>query len=231
MPPRFSLALTQERQAQLNGSDSGALIVGNPTLSPELADEHKLETLEGAEAEATAIQTLLRASDDEVLLGDAATEQAVADRIHSARYLHFATHGLLLDKPRYSTIAGLLALAPSPDDELGEFTVQDILDLTQDAPLNAELVVLSACQTGTGEITSDGAFGLARAFLIGGAPSLVVSLRDVPDDATKDLMTVFYTELLETGDKAQALRQAMLTTMAEYPDPLAWGAFVLIGQP
>ena len=162
---------------------------------------------------------------------DAATEQAVVDRIHSARYLHFATHGLLLDKPRYSTIAGLLALAPSSEDKRGEFTVQDILSLTKDNLLNAELVVLSACRTGEGDITSDGAFGLARAFMIGGAPSLVVSLREVPDNATKDLMTTFYTELLETGDKAQSLRHAMLTTMKEHPDPRAWGAFVLIGQP
>lgn len=125
----------------------------------------------------------------------------------------------------------MLALAPSPEDELGEFTTQDILDLTKDTPLNAELVVLSACRTGNGDITSDGVFGLARAFMIGGAPSLVVSLREVPDDATRELMTTFYTELLETGDKAQALRQAMLTTMEEHPDPRAWGAFILIGQP
>ncbi|MEM9217026.1 MAG: CHAT domain-containing protein [Cyanobacteria bacterium P01_F01_bin.150] len=230
-PSILSLALTQERQTQLNGSGSGALIIGNPTLSAELAEAHNLEPLGGAEAEATVIQSLLKASDEDVLTGNLATEQAVADRIHSARYLHFATHGLLLDKPRYSTIAGLLALAPSPEDELGEFTVQDILNLTQDNPLNAELAVLSACRTGDGNITSDGAFGLARAFMVGGVPSLVVSLRDVPDDTTKELMIAFYTEMLETDDKAQALRHAMLTTMYEYPDPRAWGAFVLIGQP
>ncbi|MEM9217027.1 MAG: tetratricopeptide repeat protein [Cyanobacteria bacterium P01_F01_bin.150] len=230
-PSILSLALTQERQTQLNGSGSGALIVGNPTLSPELADAYELKPLTWVEAEATTIQSLLKASDDDVLLRDAATEQAVADRIHSARYLHFATHGLVFEKPRYSTITGLLALAPSPEDELGEFTVQDILDLSKDNPFNAELAVLSACRTGDGNITSDGAFGLARAFLVGGVPSLVVSLRDVPDDATKELMTAFYTEMLETGDKAHALRHAMLTTMDEYPDPRAWGAFILIGQP
>ncbi|MEM9219861.1 MAG: CHAT domain-containing protein [Cyanobacteria bacterium P01_F01_bin.150] len=76
-----------------------------------------------------------------------------------------------------------------------------------------------------------GAEAEAHAFMIGGVPSLVVSLRDVPDNATKELMTVFYTEMLETGNKTQALRHAMLTTMEEYPDPRAWSAFILIGQP
>lgn len=90
---------------------------------------------------------------------------------------------------------------------------------------------LSACRTSDGDITSDGAFGLARAFLVGGAPSLVVSLRDVPDDATQALMTNFYNDFLETENKAQALRHAMLSIMDEYPDPRAWGAFTLIGQP
>lgn len=229
-PSILSLALTRERQVQLNGSGSGALIVGNPTLSRDLVDNHGLRSLSGAEAEARVIQRLLNVSEKDVLIGAAATEQAVADRIHAAQYVHMATHGLLLNKPRYSTIAGLLALAPSSRDELGEFTVQDILDLTQENPLNAELVVLSACQTGLGAITSDGTFSLARAFMIGGVPSLVVSLRDIPDSATVTLMTAFYAEMLEVGNKAQALRHAMLITMEEYPDPQAWGTFILIGQ-
>lgn len=236
-PSILSLALTKERQTQIQGVGQGALIVGNPELSDALKDEpFNLEDLPGAEAEALAIASLLETDSEDVLLKEAATKAAVIDRIHEAKYVHLATHGLLLDTPAYSTIPGLLALAPSPDDERGELTAQEIVELTQTEKLVADLVVLSACRTGQGQITSDGAYGLSRAFLTGGTPSLIVSLWDANDDATQFLMTEFYSHLLgadsrEPLGKAQSLRQAMLATIEEYPDPKNWAAFTLIGQP
>lgn len=240
-PSILSLALTEERQTQLEGAGSGALIVGNPDISAQLADAHGLAPLPGAEQEAQQIATLLNAAPEDVLLQEAATEEAVIDRLHTAKYIHLATHGLLLDTPAYSTLPGLLALTPSTSDERGEFTAEEIVELTQTQKLVADLVVLSACRTGQGQITSDGAYGLSRAFLTGGTPSLIVSLWDVPDDATQLLMTEFYSYLLGASggvqlDKAQALRQAMLTTMnhdrGQYRnDPRYWAAFTLIGQP
>ncbi|NJL85177.1 MAG: CHAT domain-containing protein [Leptolyngbyaceae cyanobacterium SM1_1_3] len=96
--------------------------------------------------------------------------------------------------------------------------------------LHAELVVLSACDTGLGEITGDGVLGLARSLLGAGAKSTVVSLWAVPDAPTAELMIAFYQQLLQGSNKAQALRRAMLKTKASYPAPGAWAAFVLIGN-
>ncbi|MEW6495485.1 MAG: CHAT domain-containing protein, partial [Cyanobacteriota bacterium] len=96
--------------------------------------------------------------------------------------------------------------------------------------LNAELVVLSACNTGRGKITGDGVIGLSRSFISAGVPSVIVSLWAVPDAPTAFLMTEFYNNLQNNPDKAIALRQAMLTTMQQHPNPRAWAAFTLIGE-
>jgi CHAT domain-containing protein len=98
--------------------------------------------------------------------------------------------------------------------------------------LNADLVVLSACDTGRGKITGDGVVGLSRALISAGTPSVIVSLWSVDDQATSELMQKFYQLWLNPNqptDKAQALRQAMLTTMQTHPDPRLWAAFTLIG--
>lgn len=90
--------------------------------------------------------------------------------------------------------------------------------------------MLSACDTGRGRVTGDGVIGLSRAFVAAGVPSIVVFLWKVPDDSTAFLMTEFYKNLQKFPDKAQALRQAMLTARANYTDPLHWAAFTLIGE-
>jgi CHAT domain-containing protein len=96
--------------------------------------------------------------------------------------------------------------------------------------LNAELVVLSACDTGRGRITGDGVIGLSRSLISAGVPSVIVSLWSVPDAPTASLMTEFYRQLQQNPDKATALRQAMLTTMKQHPNPKHWAAFTLIGE-
>lgn len=118
---------------------------------------------------------------------------------------------------------GVLALAPSATDD-GWLTAAEIAALD----LNADLVVLSACDTGRGRITGDGVVGLPRAFLAAGAENVVVSLWQVPDAATAELMVSFYQQLTQGQDQANALRTAMLTTQATYPDPRNWSAFVLV---
>ncbi|WP_226594906.1 CHAT domain-containing protein, partial [Microseira wollei] len=118
-----------------------------------------------------------------------------------------------------------IALAPSGTDN-GLLTAEQILELN----LSAELVVLSACNTGSGRITGDGVIGLSRALITAGVPSAIVSLWLVPDAPTAALMTEFYQQFQRTGDKAQSLRQAMLTTMQQHPNPRDWAAFTLIGE-
>ncbi|MDP8935216.1 MAG: CHAT domain-containing protein, partial [Cyanobacteriota bacterium] len=93
-----------------------------------------------------------------------------------------------------------------------------------------DLVVLSACNTGMGRITGDGVIGLSRALISAGTPSVIVSLWAVPDAPTADLMVKFYQNLDRTGNKAQALRNAMLETMQHHPNPRDWAAFTLIGE-
>ncbi|NCR27837.1 MAG: CHAT domain-containing protein [Microcystis aeruginosa G11-04] len=119
-----------------------------------------------------------------------------------------------------------LASNPSANDD-GFLTYDEILQLK----LNAELVVLSACDTGRGDITGDGVIGLSRSLILAGTPSVIVSLWSVPDAPTASLMTEFYRNWQEKKlDKAQALRQAMLTTMKTHPNPRDWAAFTLIGE-
>jgi CHAT domain-containing protein len=107
----------------------------------------------------------------------------------------------------------------------GHLSAAEILKLS----LNAEVAVLSACDTGHGRIAADGLLGLARAFMLAGVPSVVATLWKIPDGPTSLLMSHFY-EHLEEG-KARALRKAMLQTIAEgHDDPRDWAAFLLIGR-
>lgn len=117
----------------------------------------------------------------------------------------------------------LLALALEGDPRLDAGTVM------ADFQLNADLVVLSACDSGLGQPSGEGVIGMPRAFLAAGARSVVVSQWEVPDLPTTALMTAFYRGYARHGDKALALRDAMVETRKTYPDPRAWAGFVLVG--
>lgn len=230
------LDLTRQRRQQLGMADQAkvptedVLIVGNPEMPtvriPSLDWEGALDPLPGALAEAQEIATFF---DTQAITGTAATEERIKQQMVSPQILHLATHGLLeYGLPGESAVRdlpGAIALTPSNGED-GLLTAAEIYDMN----LNAELVVLSACDTGRGRITGDGVVGLSRAFISAGTPSVVVSLWSVPDAPTADLMVAFYGQLQQGQDKAQALRQAMLNTMAEYPEPKDWAAFTLIGE-
>jgi CHAT domain-containing protein len=96
--------------------------------------------------------------------------------------------------------------------------------------LRADLVTLSACQTGLGKVLSQGSIGLTRAFMAAGARSVLASLWRVDDESTKDLMINFYKEYLRHGDKGLALQNAMKQTRLRYPEPRYWAAFSLFGM-
>jgi CHAT domain-containing protein len=147
----------------------------------------------------------------------------VVQQMQQAKIIHFATHGLL--ETITGEVPGALALAPSSSDA-GWLSASEIGQLK----LQADLVVLSACDTGRGRITGDGVIGLSRSFLAAGVPDVVVSLWQVPDEPTRSLMVNFY-QHLQTGksNRAQALRQAMLAQIKQTPDPVDWAAFTLVG--
>lgn len=216
------LDLTHKQQQLLSRFAQNVLVVGNPTM-PKVGDPpEQLPSLPGSEQEALAIATLLNTK---ALIGNQATKIAVLQQMPQAKIIHLATHGLL-DDFSGGDIPGAVALAPSNNDD-GLLKASEILDLN----LNAELVVLSACNTGRGRITGDGVIGLSRSLFIAGVPSVMVTLWSVPDAPTAFLMTRFYHHLQHNPDKAQALRQAMLTTMKQHPNPRDWAAFTLIGEP
>jgi len=118
---------------------------------------------------------------------------------------------------------------PPKQAEDGLLTAEDVTGLDL---LATELVVLSACETGLGQVHGgEGVFGLRRAFVLAGARTLVMSLWKVPDEPTRALMEDFYGRLLAGQGRAEALREAQLAMKAKYPDPFYWGAFICQGDP
>ena len=216
------LQLTHKiKQKERPGSAQNILIVGNPTMPQIGTPPEQLSALPGSEQEAKIIATLFNT---QAIIGSQATKIFITQQMSKARIIHLATHGLL-NEVKNQFMPGAIALAPSGDDD-GFLTSGEILNLK----LNAELVVLSACNTGKGELTGDGVIGLSRSFIIAGVPSILASLWSVPDAPTAELMAEFYRQLQLNPNKAQALRQAMLMTMKMHPNPQDWGAFTLIGE-
>ena len=146
------------------------------------------------------------------------------------RYVHFATHGLLdSERPGLSSLVlSMVDAEGKPQD--GFLRANDIYNLK----LPAELVVLSACQTGLGkEIKGEGLVGLTRGFMYAGAARVVVSLWNVNDKATADLMTKFYEKMLKQGERpAAALRAAQVEMwkQKQWQSPYYWAAFTLQGE-
>jgi len=219
------LQITQKRRQELISSGvKDTLVVGNPTM-PYVGETEEtskqLEDLPFAESEAKAIAPLLNTK---AIIGKDATKASVVQKMPTARIIHLATHGLL-DDFKGLGVPGAIALAPSGSDD-GLLRADEILGMK----LKAELVVLSACDTGRGAITGDGVIGLSRSLISAGVPSIIVSLWSVPDAPTGYLMKEFYQNLQTNPDKAQALRQAMLKTMKQNPNSKDWAAFTLIGE-
>ncbi|MEB3220410.1 MAG: CHAT domain-containing protein [Nostocales cyanobacterium 94392] len=200
------------------------LIVGNPTApkTPLTAgsDNCKASRLPGAEKEAKIIAEMFQT---QPLIGDAATETAIVQKMPQARIIHLATY-TFAENCQKEDSPGVIALATSEGDD-GWLRTGEIQNLN----LKADLVVLTGCDTALGRITGDGIIGLSRAFLGAGADSVIGSLWDVDDISTAALMTEFYGKLSENTDKAGALRQAMLETMKKYPNPSDWAGFTLVG--
>jgi CHAT domain-containing protein/Tfp pilus assembly protein PilF len=195
-----------------------------------LADpSNALPRLQQTSREAAEIARLYQGAETLLLTRELASEEQVKQHpeIRRTRFLHFATHGRMDEAQPHTS--GLL-LAPSlAAKEDGLLQIAEVLELK----LQAELVVLSACETGLGKtLSGEGVLGLTRAFLSAGARSVAVSLWQVGDAATAELMVDFYRQVNSLPDKAEALRHAKLSLLANgrYAHPYYWAAFVLTGE-
>jgi len=179
--------------------------------------------------EVTSIGAIYPPEQSRVYLGPEAREETVkTEKLDQYRYLHFAAHGMINEeRPARSGIV-LSLVADSPED--GVLRISEIMRLK----LNADLVTLSACNTGLGKlIDGEGVIGLTRAFFYAGATSVAVSLWNVNDSATAELMKAFYQRLHRGLAKDEALRQAKMTLIngrqPSWKHPYFWAPFVLVG--
>jgi CHAT domain-containing protein len=153
-----------------------------------------------------------------LFVGDEATADVLREHAPRSRYVHVAAHGFFRgDNPMFSGVR----LAGS------YLTLYDLHALE----MPAELVALSACVSGLNVIAAgDEILGLARGLFRAGAESLLLTLWEVPDESTARFMTDFYERALRTGNRAQALREAVIALRERFPHPIYWAPFVLAGK-
>ncbi|MGE5468819.1 MAG: CHAT domain-containing protein [Ignavibacteria bacterium] len=190
------------------------LALGNPDLGNPRYD------LSFAQAEAQAIAASMPKS--KALTRKAASKAAFRQYAPGFRFIHIASHGQF---DAAAPLNSALLLSPDTKDS-GRLTVGELYSMR----IDADLVTLSACETGLGSIESgDDVVGLTRGFLYAGASAIVASLWQVDDRATGQLMTSFYKALRSGADKSEALRRAQLETLRTNPHPFYWAAFQLTG--
>jgi CHAT domain-containing protein/Flp pilus assembly protein TadD len=225
---------------------------------PNYGTKGIISPLPGTKTEVDNVKRALTAKGypTKLYLQNEATEDKIKDLVNP-RILHIATHGFFLndinpaqdekvfgvepDKARENPLlrAGLMlagaeqtvenlntTVAKSSDN--GILTAYEAMSLPLD---QTELVILSACETGLGEVQNgEGVYGLQRAFQVAGAQTLIMSLWKVDDAATQQLMSSFYRNWLASANKADAFKKAQLELKAKYKNPYYWGAFVMIGS-
>ena len=223
-----------------------AFLVGFPSYGSS-----EIVPLPGTKKEVNTIQKYLKNANitTTVRTEETASESAVKS-VTDPRILHIATHGFFLeDSRRNQGVFGVqinyasnnpllrsgLMLAGASNDKGGSFSEDDDGILTSYEALNlslndTDLVVLSACETGKGDIQSgEGVYGLQRAFTIAGTRQLIMSLWKVDDEATQQLMSNFYNNwVVKKMEISKAFRTAQLNLIEEYEHPYYWGAFILV---
>jgi CHAT domain-containing protein len=242
-------------KAKTQGASNNATMFGNPTFYLTASASNKtIASLPGTEKEVNQLQELLKLKGyktSEYVEGGA-TEERVKE-VDSPKIFHIATHGFytaavepgdasklteneaqMTENPLLKT--GLLLKGAGDllnktkynyNIESGILTAYEAMSLNLD---KTDLVVLSACETGLGEISNgEGVYGLQRAFLVAGAKTLIMSMFKVDDEATQELILNFYRKWLTTNNLRQSFIDAKKELRVKYPEPIYWGAFMMIG--
>lgn len=231
-----------------------ATMFGNPTYYLSASANRTITQLPGTDKEVRGLDELLKKQGwktAEYLESDATEEQVKL--VESPNVLHIATHGfytpeidpsdleqlteneaMLSDNPLLKT--GLLLKGAGDvfaetrynyNMKNGILTASEAMNLNLD---KTDLVVLSACETGLGDVHfGEGVYGLQRAFLVAGAKVLVMSMFKVDDEATQKLVDTFYRKWTATKNLRKSFIDAKKEIRTEYPDPIYWGAFMMIG--
>jgi CHAT domain-containing protein len=221
---------------QINRSGGGA----TRGLRAELMEEFReasFSDLPGTEIEISEVATLLKSRQWAVNenFRDKANE-VVLKKERSPTVLHIATHGFFLPEQNEAGVNSMMrsGLILSGVNNTGSLSEDGILTAYEATSLSLDstyLVILSACETGLGEIRNgEGVYGLQRGFAVAGARYLLMSLWKVDDEATAFLMESFYKHWLEGEAPVSALRKAQSELRSVRPQPFYWGAFVVLGR-
>ncbi|MEJ7644067.1 MAG: CHAT domain-containing protein [Chryseolinea sp.] len=235
-------------------SENTASMFGNPQFYAAASAGQAIAALPGTEKEVDQLQFMLKQKGwtTAEYVEKSASEEQVKE-LNSPKIFHIATHGFY--KPSVQvTLEGELesseaTLNQNPlmrtglllrgagdlmektdfnyNMENGILTAYEAMSLNLD---KTDLVVLSACETGLGDLEAgEGVYGLQRAFLVAGAKVLIMSMFKVDDEATQKLMLKFYQKWLNSGNLRQSFVDAKKELRVEYPEPIYWGAFMMIG--
>ena len=219
-------------------STAPASVKTSPVLLRNFGDDFRggVGDLPGTEKEIKNISATLKKQNihQQVLLGREASEANLKDAA-SQDIIHIATHGFFDARNTNRSpmlrsgllLAGVVdSIKPNGDDGILTAFEASNLDLNK-----TQLVVLSACETGKGEIKSgEGVYGLQRAFEVAGVRFILMSMWTVSDQATADLMDNFYSEFIKTNNVLDSFKKAEIKVRKTYPECYYWGAFKLIGN-
>ena len=220
------------RRQQQNSKES-LIAFGNPVIDRNENPKRNLHALPETEVEVAAIAATNRAQMKKVLVRREADEKTFKTLAPRYATIHLATHGVLDNRDPLNSYLLLTKIDDETEND-GLLHAREIIDLN----LDADLAVLSACETGNGRISpGEGVIGMSWAFLVAGARSVVVSQWRVNSISTTHLMKDFYQAMARRTDlngrnKSEAIREASLRLLKDrrYRHPFYWAGFVLVSS-
>lgn len=229
LAPSLSTLQTIQDSSEEFHCKSGALIVGDPEIGKVMfrGKERSFHPLPGARKEAERIGEILNVKP---ITGSEATKETILQKLgEGVSVIHFAAHGSEKGQILLAPTTSASAEGSIPDEKDFVLTTHE----AQQHGIRAQLVVLSCCHSGRGEVKAEGLMGLSRAFLAAGAQAVVASLWAIDDQATLDFMCSFYSHLKSGKSASTSLHQGMKElreSESRYNEPMYWSPFFLIGD-